>query len=60
MSPDPSFSNQTSEAALAHTIQNKAEAAYNRSDLFEKRKTLMEMWGRFLQNSNCEVIRIAQ
>ena len=55
-----SFSNQTSEAALAHTIQNKAEAAYNRSDLFEKRKTLMEMWGRFLQNSNCEVIRIAQ
>ena len=30
------------EAALAHTIKNKAEAAYARSDLFEKRRRLME------------------
>lgn len=41
---------EVSEAALAHTIQNKAEAAYARSDLFEKRRTLMERWASFLAN----------
>ena len=30
------------EAALAHTVRNKAEAAYARSDLFEKRRALMD------------------
>ena len=32
------------EAALAHTIKNKAEAAYARSDLLERRRPLMEAW----------------
>lgn len=36
------------EAALAHTIQNKAEAAYARSDLFEKRRLLMVDWDRYV------------
>ena len=36
------------EAALAHTIKNKAEAAYARSDLFEKRRALMESWAQYL------------
>ncbi|MDE0242535.1 MAG: integrase arm-type DNA-binding domain-containing protein [bacterium] len=36
------------EAALAHTIKNKAEAAYARSDLFDKRRELMESWARYL------------
>ena len=36
------------EAALAHTIRNKAEAAYARSDLFEKRRELMESWAQYL------------
>lgn len=36
------------EAALAHTIKNKAEAAYARSDLFEKRCELMESWAQYL------------
>jgi integrase len=38
------FSNEVCEAALAHVIQNKAEAAYRRGDLFEKRRKLMEAW----------------
>jgi integrase len=33
------------EAALAHTIKDKAEAAYARSDLLEKRRVLMDAWG---------------
>ena len=36
------------ERALAHTIRNKAEAAYARSDLFEKRRKLMEAWANYL------------
>ena len=43
------------EAALAHTIKNKAEAAYARSDLFEKRRALMESWAQYLtrQKDRC-------
>ena len=37
------------EAALAHTIKDKAEASYARSDLFEKRRALMESWARYLE-----------
>ncbi|GGE41423.1 tyrosine-type recombinase/integrase [Actibacterium pelagium] len=36
---------EVSEAALAHSIKDKAEAAYARSDLFEKRRKLIERWG---------------
>ena len=36
------------EAALAHVVRNKAEAAYARSDLFEKRRSLMENWSQYL------------
>ena len=35
------------EAALAHVIQNKVEAAYARSDLFERRR-LMADWEAYL------------
>jgi integrase len=34
------------EMALAHTIGNKAEAAYRRGDLFERRRALMTQWQR--------------
>jgi len=32
------YPGEVAEAALAHTIQNKVEAAYRRTDFFEKRK----------------------
>jgi len=35
------------EAALAHTIGNKVEAAYRRGDLFDKRRKLMDAWAAF-------------
>ena len=38
------FTNEVCEAALAHVIENKAEAAYRRSDLFDKRRKLMDAW----------------
>ena len=36
------------EAALAHTNPDKTEAAYARSDLFERRRTLMGQWAAYL------------
>ena len=39
-----SFSHEVCEMALAHVIGNKAEAAYRRGDLFDKRRKLMEAW----------------
>lgn len=36
------------EFALAHVIKDKAEAAYARSDLFEKRKGLMAEWSLYI------------
>ena len=36
------------EAALAHVVQNKVDAAYARSDLFERRRRLMGDWSAYL------------
>jgi integrase len=36
--------NFVSEAALAHVVADKVEAAYRRTDLFEKRRKLMDAW----------------
>lgn len=38
------FPREVIEAALAHRIKDRAEAAYARSDLFDKRRDLMEAW----------------
>jgi integrase len=37
------------EAALAHAIDDKTEAAYRRSDALEKRRKLMADWARFCE-----------
>ena len=37
-----------SEAALAHTLGNSTEQAYARSDLFERRRPLMQQWADYL------------
>jgi integrase len=41
------FSNELSEAALAHVIKDKTEAAYARGDLFDKRRKLMDEWAAY-------------
>jgi len=42
---------EVAEAALAHVVADKVEAAYRRGDLFEKRAQLMDQWGRFVTSS---------
>ena len=36
------------EAALAHVVCNRVEAAYARSDLFDRRRIVMDDWARYL------------
>ena len=43
------FSNETVELALAHTIKNKAEAAYRRGDQLERRRELMATWSHYIE-----------
>lgn len=38
------YPREVAEAALAHTLRDKVEAAYRRGDLFEKRRRLMDDW----------------
>jgi len=38
------------EAALAHVVGDKVEAAYRRGDLFEKRRKLMIAWANYCTN----------
>jgi integrase len=45
-----------SEAALAHTIGNKVEAAYRRGDLFQKRAALMQEWADYCAKAPAEVV----
>lgn len=42
------YSRDLAERSLAHTIKDKVEAAYHRTDLLEQRRELMDAWGRFL------------
>jgi integrase len=43
------FQNETIEQALAHTIKNQVEAAYRRGDQLERRRVLMDEWGRYVE-----------
>lgn len=44
-----SYAREVCEMALAHAIGDKAEAAYRRGDLFEKRRRLMAEWTKFCE-----------
>ncbi len=41
------YPRELAEKALAHTLSDKVEAAYQRGDMFEKRRLLMEDWSEF-------------
>ena len=42
------------EAALAHVVRNRVEAAYARSYLFERRRVLMDDWAGYLAQESGE------
>jgi integrase len=41
------FASEIAEMALAHAVGNKVEAAYRRSNMFDKRRQLMTAWAEF-------------
>ncbi len=48
------YAREVAEAALAHTIGDKVEAAYRRGDLFEKRRRLMDAWAAYCFTPDAE------
>lgn len=55
-----SVAGEIAEAALAHAVPNAVEAAYKRTDFFDRRRELMDAWGRFATGKDsAEVIDIA-
>ena len=44
------YPGDVAEAALAHTIANKVQAAYQRGDLFDKRQKLMSAWADYCES----------
>ncbi|WP_068301489.1 site-specific integrase [Pararhodobacter sp. CCB-MM2] len=51
---------EVAEAALAHTVGNSVSQAYARSDMFEKRRDLMDRWAGYLAGAEGKVIRLRQ
>jgi integrase len=46
------------EAALAHAVGDATEAAYRRTDLFERRRELMETWSTFSMGKGGKVVSL--
>lgn len=49
---------EVAEAALAHTIKDKVEAAYRRGDFFQKRLKLMQIWNEYCFKDSANIKRI--
>ncbi|AOF87288.1 phage integrase [Hydrogenophaga sp. RAC07] len=55
------FPREVTERAMAHRLGDKTEAAYMRSDLFERRTKLMEAWASYcttLPNAGGKVVQM--
>ena len=42
------YPSELAESCLAHALKNKTEAAYQRGDLLERRRKLMQDWANYL------------
>lgn len=47
VSEETSYPGELAEAALAHAVRGRVEAAYRRGDLFERRRLLMDAWSAY-------------
>lgn len=52
------FPHEVKEAALAHVVKNKAERAYRRSDVFEKRRAMMDAWASWATGAGAKVVKL--
>ena len=58
MSEKTSADHAVMETALAHSVGSAVEQAYARSDLFEKRRALMQRWADFLAGDRGKVVAL--
>ena len=46
------YPDSLAEMALAHAVESKVEGAYRRGDMLERRRAMMEEWGRYCESKN--------
>ncbi len=51
---DKGVSREVAEAALAHVVRNQTERAYARTDLFERRRDVMQRWAEYVSGGSIE------
>ena len=55
---ETNYPREVVEVALAHVVGNQTEAAYARSDLFERRRRLMADWSAYLDGERGQVVAL--
>lgn len=55
----PTVPGDVAEAALAHSIPNRVEAAYRRAKYLDQRRELMAAWSKYVTGSSENVVRLA-
>lgn len=57
---ETNYPDRLAEAALAHVLGDKTEAAYQRGDRLKKRAELMQAWANYADNRSDRVVQINQ
>jgi len=57
---ETSYQREVAEAALAHTVGDKAEQAYRRGDALEKRRDLMGAWAAWCEPKADNILKFKQ
>jgi hypothetical protein len=60
VSEETNYPGELAEAALAHSIKDKTEAAYRRGNLLDKRRQLMSAWGKFTDSNVSEGVIVGR
>lgn len=58
ISEETSFPSDVAEAALAHVVRNKVEAAYRRGNLLAKRREMMKAWATYCEGQGGSVVQM--
>lgn len=57
-SEQTSVPHAVAEMALAHAVGSSVERSYSRSDLFDKRRELMDQWAQYVLGGGAKVVRL--
>ena len=50
------YPREMAEIALAHNVGSEVERAYRRGDMVERRRAMMQAWGRFLKGESASTV----